>query len=233
MRFIYIVDDDRVSRAVIHGLAAQQTNAIVHTFASGIEFLDAAEKLDPGALVLDLHMPNLDGTKVLERLSGQETRKFATLLVTSSATVASAVLAMKLGAVDVIEKPVTATALEDGLALAFERLAEGIEASAAAQDARARIDSLSRREREVMAHLFDGHANKETARELGISPRTVEIHRAAAMRKLGVDHLAKAMRLALVAGWEAHRAGRSGWDATSPARKGETRPYLIRGADSL
>lgn len=211
MRFIYIVDDDRVSRHIMHLAVNEQPNTLIRTFASGAEFVDEAPDLDPGALLLDLCMPDLDGTQVLERLSGGETSKFATVMVTGSASVPSAVLAMKLGAIDVLEKPCDRDALGEALTLAFDRLASGTRSSSIALDAKKRIDSLSPRERDVMGHLFDGHPNKETARDLGISPRTVEIHRASAMRKLGVGHLAHAVRIAVVAGWEPGREGRSGW----------------------
>ena len=216
MRFIYIVDDDRVSRHFVRSAANRDTDTLVRTFESGDEFLSEADDLDSGVVLLDLNMPGLDGTEVLERLSARGDGKFVAILVTGGASVASAVVAMKYGAADVIEKPCDQGALNDALVIAFGRLESSLAASAMAQQAKQKIDSLSPRERDVMAHLFDGYPNKATANDLGISPRTVEVHRASAMRKLGVTHPAEAVRMAIISGWEAKRSSRPGWSQVRP-----------------
>jgi two-component system response regulator FixJ len=201
MRFVYIVDDDRISRHFTQSAVSRDTNTLVRSFESGVDFLNEIDDLDSGVLLLDLNMPKMDGTQVLERLKTRGDDKFVTVLVTGTASVPTAVLAMKYGAADVIEKPFEHGALGDALAVAFGRLQESNAASAMAREARGKIDGLSRRERDVLGHLFDGCPNKVTAQDLGISPRTVEIYRASAMKKLGVSDLAHAVRIAVVAGW--------------------------------
>ncbi|MCW3847933.1 response regulator [Sphingomonas sp. LB-2] len=201
MRFIYIVDDDRISRRFIQQAVSGDTGTVVRMFENGLDFLREADDLDPGVLLLDLNMPQMDGVEVLEKLDARGDSKFMTVLVTGSASVQAAVLAMKYGAADVIEKPFENGTLGDALTVAFGRL-EACKATAAlTRDARRKIEALSPRERDVLYHLFDGCANKVTAGELGISPRTVEIYRAGAMKKLGVQNLAHAVRIAVVAGW--------------------------------
>lgn len=206
MRFIYIVDDDRISRRFIQQAVGSDTGTVVRMFENGLDFLAEADELDPGVLLLDLNMPQMDGVEVLEKLEARGDDKFMTVLVTGSVSVQAAVLAMKYGAADVIEKPFENGILDDALTMAFGRLEACKATTTITREARRKIEALSPREREVLYHLFDGRANKVTAGELGISPRTVEIYRAGAMKKLGVQHLAHAVRIAVVAGWIPMRA---------------------------
>ncbi|MDF7777629.1 response regulator [Sphingomonas sp. AOB5] len=203
MRFIYIVDDDRISREVIRLTLDRDSNTLVRTFESGLDFIQEVDELDPGVLLLDLNMPTLGGAEVLAALKARGDEKFVTLLVSATNSVPLTVQAMKQGAVDLISKPVEHDTLADALVRAFDRLDANNATAAAARDARQRIARLSPRELDVLRHLFDGCANKVTARALGIGARTVEIYRAAMMRKLGVHDLAHAVRLAIVAGWVA------------------------------
>jgi two-component system response regulator FixJ len=207
LRFIYIVDDDRIARRFIQMSVAGDAATLVRTFESGIDFLNEADELDPGVLLLDLNMPGMDGTEVLGSLKARGDGKFVPLLVTGTTSVPLAVLAMKYGALDVIQKPFENGELAPALAAAFDRLQMSLDAAAVAQEAQRRIDRLTPRERDVLSHLFDGCANKVTAQDLGISPRTVEIYRASVMKKLGVSDLAHALRLVVVSGWTPHRHG--------------------------
>lgn len=201
MRFVYIVDDDRISRHFLQQAVDREINTLVRTFENGIDFLKEADDLDSGVLLLDLNMPHMDGVEVLEKLGARGDGKFTTVLVTGSASVQTAVLAMKYGAADIIEKPFEHGALDAALIMAFGRHEACSASSAMARDARRKIEALTPRERDVLYHLFDGCQNKVTAEDLGISPRTVEIYRAGAMKKLGVQHLAHAVRIAVIAGW--------------------------------
>jgi two-component system, LuxR family, response regulator FixJ len=209
MRFIYIVDDDRISRHFIQQAVSRDSGTLVRTFESGIDFVREADELDRGVLLLDFHMPDMDGVAVLEKLDARDDGKFTTVLVTGSASVQTAVLAMKYGAADVIEKPFEKDALDAALTMAFSKLDMSKEAAAMTREARRKIEALTPRERDVLYHLFDGSPNKVTAVDLGISPRTVEIYRAGAMKKLGVTHLAHAVRIAVIAGWMPMRSSDS------------------------
>lgn len=209
MRFVYIVDDDRISRHFIQQAVDREITTLVRTFESGVDFLKEADDLDPGVLLLDLNMPQMDGVEVLERLDARDDGKFTPVLVTGSASVSTAVLAMKYGAADIIEKPFENGALDAALTMAFGRLEASKASSAMTRDARRKIEALTPRERDVLYHLFEGCQNKVTAEDLGISPRTVEIYRAGAMKKLGVQHLAHAVRIAVIAGWTPMRTSDS------------------------
>jgi two-component system response regulator FixJ len=206
MRFAYIVDDDRVSRRVIQNSIGRDSGTLVRTFANGPEFLSEADELDPGVVLLDLNMPEMDGVAILERLREREDGKFVPVLVTGTATVPVAVLAMKQGAVDVIQKPFDGDMIGDAVTNAFDLLDAGQASISKTRDARRKVASLSPRESEVLAHLIDGAPNKVIAAKLGISPRTVEIYRAAAMKKLDSNHLAQAIRIAVAAGFARARS---------------------------
>ncbi|RYY25891.1 MAG: response regulator [Sphingomonadales bacterium] len=201
LRFIYIVDDDRISRNVTHVMVTRGSNTMVQTFESGSAFLSEVDELDSGVVLLDLNMPDMDGNAVLETLNRRDDRKFVTILVTASASVKLTTQAMKNGALDVVEKPFQPHVIEGVLAAAFTQLDENNAVDASRQAALQKIAGLSPRERAVFGMLFDGGQNKVIAQALGISPRTVEIYRASLMRKLGVNDLAHAVRLVIASGW--------------------------------
>lgn len=201
MRFVYIVDDDRISRHFIQAAVDREANTLVRTFASGVDFLREADDLDPGVLLLDLYMPEMGGVEVLERLDARGDDKFIPVLVTGTASIPVAVLAMKYGAADIVEKPFEGDAFRTALTMAFAKLDVCKATGSIVREARRKIETLTPRERDVLYRLFDGCPNKVTAGDLGISPRTVEIYRAGAMKKLGVNHLAHAVRIAVIAGW--------------------------------
>lgn len=209
MRFVYIVDDDRISRQFIQQAVHRDANTLVRTFENGLDFLRESAELDPGVVLLDLNMPHMDGVEVLEKLDSRDDGKFVPVLVTGTASVPMAVLAMKHGAADVIEKPFNNGALDDALTVAFDRLEANTATNSMAREARRKIETLTPRERDVLYHLFEGSPNKVTADDLGISSRTVEIYRAGAMKKLGVNHVAHAIRIAVIAGWQPMRQSKA------------------------
>lgn len=167
-------------------------------FASGVDFLESLSELDPGCVLLDLRMPEIDGFGVMSELARQGA-DWPVIVMTGHGEVSVAVKAMKLGAIDFIEKPFEEEALLDSLARAFDLLAVTGEASRRRREAGDRIAQLTAREREVLAGLITGMSNKALALRLGITLRTVEMHRANMMDGMGVTSLAEALTLAVQA----------------------------------
>ena len=211
IRAVHVVDDDdAVLRGIAMLLRSVRIPAVLH--ASGLAFLDALAALDEqsvSCVLTDLRMPGLDGMTLLRRLRECGFRR-PVIVMTAHGDISIAVRAMKEGAVDFIEKPFD----EDELLMTIEtalRAADGTVAAAPppmtgkaemhpeVAAATARIARLSSREREVLHALAAGKPNKTIANELGLSPRTVEVHRARLMARLGVRSLAEAVRLALQA----------------------------------
>ena len=145
-------------------------------------------------------MPGMDGLELQGELNLRECR-LPVIIVTGNADVALAVRAMKAGAVDFLEKPYSDDNLMRAVNNAFELVALKGADDPPATAAKARLADLTSREREVLAGLVDGWSNKMIARELGISPRTVEIHRSHLMGKLSCRSLAEAVRLTIDAGF--------------------------------
>ena len=199
MKIVYVVDDDEIVRSLIHGILSKRGDLHLYSFPSGDAFVAALEGLEEGVALLDIHMPGINGLDVLTRVAGSA-RRIKTVVMTAEAEIALAVSAMKLGAVDFIEKPFTPEGLSNIVDSAFDVLQDARDQAAPRDQARAKVDRLSVREREVLALLGDGLSNKEIATNLDLSPRTVEIHRANLMTKLEADSLAAAIRLALAAG---------------------------------
>lgn len=199
-RSIYIVDDDDAVRASLHTLLSLRADVIVRSFRTGDQFVAAVPQLDPGVALLDFHMPGANGLDVLAALSDAETGKFAAIMLTGEGNVTLAVQAMKAGALDFIEKPYEASTLLSTVDAAFAHLEQASVAVAQSAQARARIEALSPRERDVLMGLIEGRANKVIAYELDISPRTVEVYRANLMTKLAVRSLPEALRVAFAAG---------------------------------
>ncbi|MFT3976239.1 MAG: response regulator [Sphingomonas bacterium] len=195
---LYIVDDEATVRASLNSLLSIAGYPVVRDFASGAAFLEARPKLDPGVILLDYHMAGMNGLDVLSALRGDE--RFRAIILTGEGHVALAIQAMKAGAFDFLEKPCDPKLMLDAVAAAAARLAEGQDATTRAHAAQAKIDTLSPRERDVLAGLARGQSNKVIAHDLGISPRTIEIYRANIKDKLGVDNLSDMLRIAFAAG---------------------------------
>ena len=198
IRRAYVVDDDEAFR---HSLVQLLESAgwTVEAFAAPAEFLGRSAELEPGLLLLDLNLPGQSGLDLLEGASG-ELDRFAVIMVTGAGAIQTAVRTIRAGAIDFIEKPFRAAELFERLDAIEEKLGETLGAKAAALAARQRIDSLSPRERDVLGRLLAGASNKIVARALELSPRTVEMHRARMLQKLGLATTAEALELARAAG---------------------------------
>lgn len=199
-RAIYLVDDDEAVRASLRALLSLQPERDVQAFRNGDDFLQAADALDSGVVLLDFHMPGSTGLDVLAALRERSNTRFAVIVVTGEGNVPLAVQAMKAGAIDFLEKPYDAGTLLQSIEVAFSRLHADAAAAARTRQAEVQIEALSPRERDVLTGLIDGRANKMIAYDLDISARTVEIYRANLMTKLGVHSLPEALRIAFAAG---------------------------------
>jgi two-component system response regulator FixJ len=197
-RRVYIVDDDEAVRDSLSVLL-ESKGYTVGNFGAAPEFLAAAPSLPLGCLIVDIRMPEMDGLELQQRLI-ERTLNFPMIVITGHGDVPLAVRAMKAGAIDFIEKPFTAEAILVSLQAALARLETPNEEDPAVAAAEAKLALLSPREREVLAGLVAGLPNKSIAYDLAISPRTVEIHRARVMDKMGARSLSQLVRLALAAG---------------------------------
>jgi len=197
-RCVYIVDDDEAVRDSLSVLLESRTYA-VKSFGSAPEFLTAAPSLPLGCLIVDIRMPGMDGLELQQRLI-ERALDFPLIVITGHGDVPLAVRAMKAGAVDFIEKPFTSEAILNSLGTALSRLSAPSKQDPTAAAAATKLALLSQREREVLEGLLAGLPNKTIAYDLAISPRTVEIHRARVMDKMGARSLSELVRLALTAG---------------------------------
>jgi two-component system response regulator FixJ len=194
-RMIHIVDDEEAIRRSA-GFMLKTSGYAVSTYASGDAFLQAAKDAEPGCVLLDVRMPGMEVQKVM----AERGIAMPVVVLTGHGDITVAVRAMKGGAVDFIEKPFEKAVLLTAITAAFERL-DDVEARAArASDAAVAIAALTSREQDVLKGMAQGLPNKTIAFDLGISPRTVEVHRANLMGKLQVKSLSEALRIAFAAG---------------------------------
>jgi two-component system response regulator FixJ len=197
-RCVYVVDDDEAVRDSLSVLLESKAYA-VRSFGSAPEFLAAAPSLPVGCLIADIRMPEMDGLELQQHLIDRSLQ-FPLIVITGHGDVSLAVRAMKAGAVDFIEKPFASEAILNSLDTALARLSIPSEQDPTAVAAATKLALLSPREREVLERLLAGLPNKTIAYDLAISPRTVEIHRARVMDKMGARSLSELVRLALAAG---------------------------------
>jgi two-component system response regulator FixJ len=198
-RHVYVVDDDEAVRDSL-AVLLEARDYQVRSFGLAQEFLDAASMLPPGCLIADIRMPEMDGLELQRRLHERSLR-FPTIMITGHGDVPLAVRAMKAGALDFIEKPFATQDILNSVDAALQQLAAPAdERDPSAIAAMAKLSLLSPREREVLEGLLAGLPNKSIAYDLAISPRTVEIHRARVMDKMGARSLSELIRLALAAG---------------------------------
>lgn len=196
-KHVYVVDDDRdVRRSISFMLGTGDVQS--RPFASGPDLLDALPELQPGSLLLDIRMPEMNGFQVMCELAARSI-EWPVIVMTGHGEVSVAVRAMKLGAVDFLEKPFRDDMLRSSLDRAFKLLEERGQKSAKKRDAEERVGAMSARERDVLRGLMAGHSNKELAQRLDISLRTIEMHRANMMDRLKVGNLAEALTLAVQA----------------------------------
>ncbi|WP_313536151.1 response regulator transcription factor [Sphingomonas sp.] len=195
---IHLVDDEESIRRST-SFMLRTSGYDVDTYGSGVDFLSKVAAAKPGCILLDVRMPEMDGIEVQVELAKRGV-KLPVIVLTGHGDVGTAVAAMKGGAIDFLEKPFEQAALVEALERGFARMAEGDAVRAGRADAARRIALLSPREQDVLRGLARGHPNKTIAYDLGISPRTVEVHRANAMAKLEARSLSEALRLAFAVG---------------------------------
>jgi two-component system, LuxR family, response regulator FixJ len=195
MSEIFIVDDDPSARAAL-GIILGAEGYSITGFADGESFLEAAHSRIPGCVFIDVYLPGYSGIELLRRIDALH-YPAPVLVISGLGDIPTAVAAIRNGAIDFIEKPFEARAIvarvRDAMR-AFERLEPGDNLLAADFPGNER---LTAREREVLRRIADGASNKEAGRELGISPRTIEVHRARIMEKLGAKNAADLMRIVL------------------------------------
>lgn len=189
---IYVVDDDEAVRQSLAFLLGSAGLA-VRLYDSAASFLAGLSGVSGGCLITDLRMPGMSGLELLHALKAKACR-LPTIVITGHGDVPLAVEAMKAGAIDFIEKPFDQEVLLGAVKTALERSGGASEEERAVA---AKLASLSARERQVLEGLIDGHSNKAIARDLGISPRTVEVYRANLMTKMEARSLSELIRMAL------------------------------------
>ncbi len=205
-RLVHIVDDDELVRARISYLLSNHGYSTEIYTGGGELFGDG--NLRRGCILLDLSMPQMSGYEVLEELA-RRACALPVVVFSAHGDLAAVVRAMKLGATDFIEKPANKGDLFQAVDRALESFGKGRAARDVKIGAAARLDRLPRRQRQVLQALLDGLSNKGIARRLGISPRTVEMHRSKLKRDLGVASLSAVVQFAIDAGMSPVSQGRA------------------------
>jgi FixJ family two-component response regulator len=202
---ICIVDDDETMRSWLK-LVLQSAGYEVAEYATASDFLDAYRFERPGCLVLDVRMPGIGGMELQDRLNARGAI-VPVIFISGSADVPTAVEAVRQGAFDFLQKPVREQALITCVQEALERDAGNRSQLRELQELRSRVESLTQREHEVLLLITRGLANKVIASDLGLSQRTVELHRARVMEKMQAQSLAQLVRMMIVL--EQHAEGRA------------------------
>lgn len=193
-RVVYIVDDDGAVRDAL-AMLVESVGFKARVFASASEFLAQCDRSSIGCLLLDLRMPGMSGLECQERLN-EHGIDLPVIFLTGHADVPSAVRALKGGAVDYLEKPLNdPQLLVDRVNECARRHGESRSRAGEAKDVESRFALLTAREREIVQGVATGKANKVIAADLGISERTVEVHRSRAFHKLGIRHVAQLVEL--------------------------------------
>lgn len=193
---VFVIDDDPAIRESLRWLI-ESVGLNVKVFATAPEFLESYVPGPPSCLVLDIRMPGMSGLDLQAELAAREIR-VPVIIITGHAEVPVAVRAMKAGAFDFIEKPFSDQLLLDRIARAIEFDTQARRGRSAQADVASRLAQLTPRERQVMELVIAGKANKVIASELGLSPKTVEVHRAHVMKKMQADSLADLVRLGML-----------------------------------
>ncbi|HET9399256.1 MAG TPA: response regulator transcription factor [Sphingomicrobium sp.] len=194
---IHLVDDDESVRRSV-GFMLKTSGYLVRSYATGSDLLKEGKRLEPGCVLLDIRMPGMDGLEVQQELQRLGVR-WPVIIMTGHGDIPLSVRAMKAGAIDFIEKPFEKANLIAAVDEGFRTIARTDSGRERAKNALVRLQALTPRERDVLDGLAKGLPNKTIAYDLGISPRTVEIHRANLMTKLEVRSLSEALRLAFAA----------------------------------
>jgi two-component system, LuxR family, response regulator FixJ len=195
---VHVIDDDQAMRESLAFLLST-VGLEVQTYESAVAFLKVAREVDAGCVITDVRMPELSGVDLLRQLRELKLA-IPVIVITGHGDVPLAVEAMKIGALDFLEKPFDDEVLLASVRSALSQLDQDQKRRAERGEIEARLASLSNRERDVLEGLVAGHANKQIAYDLGISPRTIEIYRANLMTKMQAASLSDLVRMALVAG---------------------------------
>jgi len=204
---VYIVDEDRTSREGLT-LLLQQNGYDIKAFASDAEFMEVAPVIAMGCVIVDFASPQSKGLAIARQLKATGSRLPVIAIGRSGGDATLAVQAMKAGAVDWLEVPYPQEAVVAAVAEALANIRAASDEQRSADSARRRIAEMSMRERQVLDGLLAGGTNKSIARKLGISPRTVELHRAGVMGRLGARTLTQAVLMAVMAGVRLPTRGR-------------------------
>jgi len=192
---VHVVDDDASVRDSL-AVLLESAGYAARTYASAAAFLDAAPERAVGCVLTDVQMPELDGIE-LQRQMAQRGLRLPVIVMTGHGDVPIAVEALKAGASDFLEKPFDDAQLLSAIASAVAASRRMHDEAAAIADIAARLATLTPREREVLDRLVAGQPNKTIAYDLGSSPRTVEVHRARVMEKMGARSLAELVRMTI------------------------------------
>ena len=189
---IFVIDDEARVRTALTRLL-QSAGYTVQAFGSGRDFLAQYAGCQEGCVVSDLAMPGLDGLELQSALASSP-RPLPIVFVSGHATVPSSVQAMKRGAADFLTKPVNDMDLLQAVESAIEKDRQTHAMADAVRDIRRRLATLTPREREVLRHVTHGQLNKQIAADLGIVEKTIKVHRARVMEKMGVRSVAELVR---------------------------------------
>ena len=195
---VYVVDDDPAMRESLEFLL-DAAGFSVTTFDSATDFLQQLPRLTFGCIVSDIRMPGIDGMELLRDVKAGRA-EMPIIIMTGHGDIPLAVEAIKLGALDFLEKPFEDERMIGAIRTALERGKAAAKDEVVASDVAARIASLSQRERQVMDGIVAGLSNKQMARDYDISPRTIEVYRANVMTKMQARSLSELVRTALRAG---------------------------------
>lgn len=195
---VFVVDDDAaVRKSLSRLLRSARLNPV--TFSSPQEFLEKYDPNTPGCLVLDVAMPGLDGMQLQQALIAKG-REIPIIFLTGHGEISMSVQAMKRGAIDFLTKPVDAKDLLRAINAAIEKDLSSRQTRESLDDIRERLALLTPREREVMQRVISGALNKSIARSLGISEKTVKVHRGRVMEKMAANSVAELVRLCAAVG---------------------------------
>ncbi len=202
--YVHIVDDEFAVRDALENLLKSAGYRVrIHDGAKS--FFETFQAESTGCVLVDMRMPGLTGAEIHERIVMSDSA-VPVIVITGNPDIRTAVAAIKRGAVDFLEKPVNPQLLLDHVGKAMKRREYELGEREKLHQAQARFGVLTPRERDVLRHLLIGRPNKIIARELGLSPRTVEIHRARVMEKTGAESLPRLVRMALAAGLDPEKS---------------------------
>lgn len=221
-KIVHIVDDEETIRRSLDFLL-KTVGFKVFKWADGETFLKGIDSMEPACVLLDVRMPQMDGLEV-QAVMAKRGINHPVIVLTGHGDISTAVQAMRAGAVDFLEKPFKRERLLEALEIGNMQIADRKDHLVREQWAKVQIAALTQREREVLDGLACGYPNKTIGYDLGISPRTVEVHRANVMAKLDVSSFAGVLRVAFAAG----RGSEAEWLAEHPP---QSRKFVADDSD--